>query len=172
MQERDTSFPLPLRELRYLEFDYANGEGIDFEPYSAFLTPDQTSNWFRAWTGNKGVDGSEFRIFGQDGSGGYAAFWIIDPSADLLSQPIVFLGSEGATGVVAVNFHDYLWLLANGIGPFEAVEYPGMIREPNPLFLKFAQEHSSIGTMELEEVIERAKNASPPFCQRIHSLCR
>ena len=78
MNDWDTTFPEPLRRLHELEFDYADGDGIDFEPYHSFMSAGDTSEWFKAWTGNKNVDGSEFRIFGQDGSGGYAAFWIVE----------------------------------------------------------------------------------------------
>ena len=62
--------------------------------------------------------------FGQDGSGGYVAFWLIRLGEDLLRQPIVYFGSEGEIGVVAANFSDYLWLLAGGIGPVEAIDSP------------------------------------------------
>lgn len=80
MSDWNTAFPEPLRKLHELEFDYADGEGIDFEPYSAFLSSSETNAWFKAWTGNNEVDGAEFRVFGQDGTGGYAAFWLVEPT--------------------------------------------------------------------------------------------
>ncbi|MEM9604349.1 MAG: SMI1/KNR4 family protein, partial [Pseudomonadota bacterium] len=94
-----------LESLHQIEFDYADGEGIDFEPYQQFLNVEDTKDWFRAWTGNDAVTGEEFRIFGEDGTGGYAAFWLVRDSEDVLEQPIVFLGSEGARGVVACSFN-------------------------------------------------------------------
>jgi len=172
MTHWDTALPHPLSKLHELEFDYANGEGMDFEPYSAFLTANETCVWFRAWTGNKEVDGAEFRIFGQDGTGGYAAFWLVDSSRSLLDQPVVFLGSEGEKGVVAANFQDYLWLLAGGIGPCEAVSYPGLKREPNTAFTKFANEYSSTGAQQPDAVLVKAKKAYPMFVERLDSLCR
>jgi hypothetical protein len=168
----DTALPPPLRELHELEFDYAGGQGIDFEPYSTFLSARETCDWFRAWTGNKEVDGSEFRIFGQDGTGGYAAFWLVEPSRNVLEQPIVFLGSEGETGLVATNFQEYLWLLAGGIGPCEAVVNPGLAREPNRQFTDFAKEHSSTGPLQPEEVVAKAVSTYPTFAERVESLCQ
>lgn len=50
-------FPALLSALHLLEFDYADGEGIDFEPYDEFLAPDEVTDWFRAWTGNSNLTG-------------------------------------------------------------------------------------------------------------------
>ena len=33
----DTTFPPPLAALHRLRFDYADGDGMDFEPYDKFL---------------------------------------------------------------------------------------------------------------------------------------
>ncbi|WP_092542348.1 hypothetical protein [Actinoplanes derwentensis] len=44
---------------------------------------------------------------------------------------MVFLGSEGALAVLAQNLGDYLWLLANGVGPLEPVG--GLNRQPQPI---------------------------------------
>jgi hypothetical protein len=74
--------------------------------------------------------------------------------------------------VVAANFQDYLWLLAGGIGPYEAVANPDLTREPNRPFMDFAKAHSSTGPVRPEEVLDRAKNAYPAFLERIESLCR
>lgn len=66
------------------------------------------------------MDGVCFRVFGQDGTGGYAAFWLVREGRGLVEQPVVFLGSEGETGVIARDLADFLWLLAGGVGPWEA----------------------------------------------------
>jgi hypothetical protein len=113
--------PPVLAALHRLPFDYDQGNGIDFEPYDRFQSAEETASWFRSWTGNEDVDGLEFRVFGQDGTGGAAAFWLTRAGKELAEQPIVFLGSEGEVGVVACNLADYLWLLAGGLGPCEAV---------------------------------------------------
>lgn len=167
----DTSLPSPLAELHKLDFECVDGEGIELEPYSCFMSPINTWGWFRAWTGNDEVDGAEFRIFGDDGTGGYASFWIVD-SKGLLDQPIVFLGSEGETGVVAPNFDQYLWLLAGGIGPLEAVAYPDLEVKPRAQFEAFAQEHSSVREHTPQEVVGNARDAFPNFGKWIESLCK
>ena len=172
MTQPDHSFPLQLQRLNELDFDYADGEGIDFEPYRDFLSPEETTDWFRAWTGNNEADGTCFRIFGQDGTGGYAAFWITDPERALLDQPVVFLGSEGETGVIAEDFSSYLWLLAAGIGPFEAVAYSGSKGSPQEHFEAFAQEVSGQAKLEGAEVLKKAKARYTDFSSWVESLCR
>jgi hypothetical protein len=68
MHQFDRSMPAILRELNEMEFEYADGEGIDFEPYLDFLSEEETRDWIRAWTGNRSLDGEEFLVFGQDGT--------------------------------------------------------------------------------------------------------
>ena len=172
MDTWDTTFPPLLSKLHQLSFDYDDGEGIDFEPNEAFFAAEENASWFRAWTGNPSVDGAQFRVFGQDGTGGYAAFWIKAAGEALEKQPVVFLGSEGERGVVAINLNEYLWLLASGVGPYEAVAYPGLERKPNAQFTRFAQENSEIGPLSAAEVIARATAAYPDFSKYIDSLCR
>ncbi len=172
MNSWDTTFPPLLDKLNQLEYDFAEGEGIDFEPFASFLSSADTSDWFKAWTGNQEVDGGEFRIFGQDGTGGYAAVWLRDASTPLLDRPIVFLGSEGEIGVVAINFQHYIWLLASGIGPFEAVEFPTIDRQPNQLFMAFAKEHSTISPLDRESVLAAANRIDPEFKEKIQALCQ
>lgn len=171
MNNWDIAFPSPLSKLNKLDYDFADGEGIDFEPFTSFLSAKETSDWFQAWTGNQEVDGSEFRIFGQDGTGGYAAFWLRDSVKQLLEQPIVFLGSEGEIGVVAIEFQHYMWLLASGIGACEAVEFPTVTREPNELFMAFAKEHSLISPLTREEILADASSINTEFKEKIQSLC-
>ncbi|EPZ8231880.1 hypothetical protein ACXWHK_004678 [Vibrio alginolyticus] len=92
------TFPDQLKKLHSIEIDYADGEGIDFEPYDDFYSQEETSEWIKAWTGNSSLNGHEYLIFGQDGSGGYAAFWLVANVEDLLQQPIVFFGSKVKLG--------------------------------------------------------------------------
>jgi len=95
MSEFETAFPPLLAQFHKFAFNYAGGEGIDFEPYEEFRSASENAPWIQAWTGNYDLTGSEYRVFGQDGTGGYAAFWLARPTAELLEQPIVFFGSEG-----------------------------------------------------------------------------
>lgn len=172
MADFDTRFPKVLSDLHELEFDYEDGEGIDFEPYQEFQSAEDNAAWIQAWTGNKELTGKEYRVFGQDGSGGYAAFWLKRPGADLLSQPIVFFGSEGELGVAACDFNDYLWLLASGLGPYEAVVY-GVDDDvtPSDEFVEFATRHAP-QKRTARQVIDRARAEFPDFEDEIRALCR
>jgi len=165
-------FPTLIAELHKLEFDYADGEGIDFEPYSSFLPEDEVQSWFKAWTGNKDADGSRFRVFGQDGTGGFAAIWLANEGASLLEQPVVFMGSEGETGVVARTFDDYLWLLASGHSPYEAVAYPDDSKSADETFTRFARDQTQSSARPPSVIIAEAEAAYPTFRSWIESQCR
>jgi hypothetical protein len=164
--------PKLLKRLHKLEFDFAEGDGIDFEPYDDFYSPEETQEWIRDWTGNPKADGTPYLIFGQDGTGGYAAIWNVRPGSDLPSQPIVFFGSEGAVGVVAQNLSDYLWLLAGNIGPMEAVEYCSDDRPTNEDFAEFARQHATTPAAKPTEIVARARAEFPGFETQIRALCR
>jgi hypothetical protein len=169
----DVKFPKLLTQLHQLEFDYDDGNGIDFEPYQEFQSAEDNADWIKAWTGNQELTASEYRIFGQDGTGGYAAFWLVRDVGSLLEQPIVFFGSEGELGVVARDFYDYLWLLAAGIGPYEAVSYQaGDEEEPLADFVAFAGKHAAAQKKTAAEVLAAARNEFPNFERDIRALCR
>jgi hypothetical protein len=163
----NTTFPPILSELNGLEF----GE-IDFEPYEAFLSSEETADWFAAWTGNAAAMGAELRVFGQDGTGGYAAFWLVAPGTDLLKQPVAFFGSEGERGVVAIDFDHYLWLLAAGIGPYEAVAYRGELGSRNDSFESFAQKNSSVRQLSPKQILAEAERTYPGLEPWVKSLIR
>jgi len=162
------SFPPLLRELHELEFDYADGAGYDFDPFAEFLSEAETRDWMRMCTRNR-EDGADFLVFGQDGTGGYAAIWKVRPATALLEQPVVFFGSEGNVGVIARNFADYLWLLAGGVGPCEAVEDPN--RAPaaphiSAPFRRFAEQHAGAAQCTPREVLRAAAREFPDFERR------
>lgn len=167
-----TEFPTLLAKLHQLNFDAEFDDEFDFGPYQEFFSAQENADWFKAWTGNPDVDGAQFRIFGQDGSGGYAALWIAEPGAPLEAQPVVFLGSEGEKGVVALNLDEYLWLLAAGIGPHEAVDYPDIEARPKARFAEFARANSRVSVLAASEVLRRANAAYPSFEKYIDDLCR
>jgi hypothetical protein len=172
MTEVEVTFPTLLMQLHQLEFDYDDGEGIDFEPYQEFQSAKDTGDWIKAWTGNHDLGASEYRIFGQDGSGGYAAFWLVRDGKPILEQPIVFFGSEGEVGVVARDFYDYLWLLAAGIGPCEAVIGAEDEREPIAHFVAFAGKHAEAQKKTAAEVLTAAHSEFPDFEKDLRALCR
>ena len=155
-------------------FDYDDGDGVDFEPFPAFLSAGETTDWFRAWTGNDGLNGDDFRMFGQDGTGGYAALWLARPDAALTGQPVVFLGSEGETGVVASDAADFLWLLADGLGPCEAADPQerGRAPRPNPELTSVAEKFAPGRNRSAATVIALAAQEFPGFDDTIAELCR
>ncbi len=165
------TFPEQLKKLHSIEIDHADGEWINFEPYDDFYSQEETSEWIKTWTGNSSLNGHEYLIFGQDGSGGYAAFWLVANVEDLLQQPIVFFGSEGEVGG-AQNFGDYVWLFAQGIGAYEAVAYPDLKRLLNSKFLHFAQEVAPSNESSVSKIISVAKSKYPNFEQMIDELCQ
>ncbi|OKJ01147.1 hypothetical protein AMK19_28975 [Kitasatospora sp. CB01950] len=149
------------------------GDRIDFEPYPGFLSVEDTAFWFRAWTGNEETDGREFRVFGQDGSGGFAAFWLVRAGRPLAEQPVVHLGSEGGTAVVARDLAAFLWLPAGGCGPAEAAEpQPCRTARTWPELLTLAAEFAAGRRQSPAEVIEEAAAEFPGFDGTIQELCR
>ncbi|MGW1886666.1 SMI1/KNR4 family protein [Streptomyces sp. NPDC001970] len=157
-----------------LPFDYNGDDGVDFEPFPAFLSTAETTDWLRAWTGNGELSGDDFRVFGQDGSGGYAAFWLIRPNRALIDQPVVFLGSEGETGVVARDLGDFLWLPADGLGPWEAATSYERDRVPRPdqELTALAERFAPGRRRPAAAVIEQATWEFPDFDDTIMELCR
>ncbi|MET3987527.1 hypothetical protein ABIC27_005427 [Streptomyces sp. PvR034] len=170
----DLPFPAALAAAMAVPFDYADGHGVDFEPFPAFLSVAETTDWFQAWTGNDALDGCDFHVFGQDGTGGYAAFWSVRPGRPLDEQPVVFLGSEGETGVVARDLGDFLWLLADGCGPLEAVTTyePGGTAPAPPQFAEIAERFAPDRRRSATAVIERASVEFPDFEETVMALCR
>jgi hypothetical protein len=168
----DRTIPTIMQQLHQIPCEYAEGEGIDLEPFPEFLSESDTTNWIQAWTGNKQLTGAEYRVFAQDGSGGYAALWCVRADRDLLAQPSVFFGSEGDLGVVASNFSDYLWLLANGIGAFEAIVFEARERRlPQPAFTAFARQHAIDSNRQPSEIISTAQAEFPNFADDVRALC-
>ncbi|HWO66838.1 MAG TPA: SMI1/KNR4 family protein [Umezawaea sp.] len=153
----DREFPPALAAALAVEFDYRDGEGVDFEPYDEFESPEETAHWLRLWTEAE-LDPAEFRMFGSDGTGGYAGLW---------KGAVVFFGSEGEAGVVAANIGDFLWLLADGSGPMEAVEYPDQASKPDAAFTAVAEEWSDTPRKTAAEVVAAAAVAFPGFAEMV-----
>ncbi|MDF2265215.1 SMI1/KNR4 family protein [Streptomyces coacervatus] len=168
----DRRFPPALADLARVEFDYDEDGGVDFEPYDAFDSAEETTDWIRHWTGNHELDGGVYRVFGQDGTGGLAAFWCVRPGLPLAEQPVVFLGSEGERGVVAANLSDFLWVLADGVGPLEIVEFGRYEGRPNPALTEIAEQYASTPRRAAREIVTGAQAEFPAFSQDLDELCR
>ncbi|MER5781353.1 SMI1/KNR4 family protein [Streptomyces mobaraensis] len=170
----DRRLPPPLQALTDVEFEYGTeGDGIEFELYPAFLSAEETTAWFRAWTGNREVTGDAFRVFGQDGTGGLTAAWLVRPAAPLTAQPIVHLGSEGEMGVVARDLSAFLWLLADGFGPYEAVDPRERTRPARrvPQLVALAARFAPEGRQSAKTVMDEAAREFPGFEDEIQRLC-
>src|SRR5436190_23033635 len=94
----DLALPTGLAEVAEIGFEWEWDEetdearGCDFELYERFEASDRTAWWWRLWTGNQEVDGSEFRFFGTTGAGDYTGLWLIRSGAPMIDQPIVYVG--------------------------------------------------------------------------------
>ncbi|PWI17436.1 SMI1/KNR4 family protein [Streptomyces sp. Act143] len=170
--EAEYAFPPTLAAICQAEFAYDDGDGIDFEPYDAFLPVDDATAWLRQWTGNHDLDGSAYRFFGQDGTGGGAALWSVREGRPLADQPVVFLSSEGETAVVAGNLSDFLWVLADGFGPLEATLFPSRTPRQNDHFASLAHLHATTPCRSAHEIFAEARTEFPTFDEDIEKLCR
>jgi hypothetical protein len=168
------TLPAALLDAHRDGFDYRDGDGVDFETYTEFLDRAETARWWQAWTGNPTVDGSEFRMFGHDGSGGMAAFWLVRDGAPVERQPVVFLGSEGEVGVVAADLDSYLWLLADGFGPMEAAMFPEHEHVPRveARLVEVARRWAPAAGRSAVEVITAARAEFPDFEATVTAQCR
>lgn len=165
----DTTLPAALSALAAVDFDW---EHFDWEPYPSFWPASENAAWIRAWTGNPRLDGSELRVFGQDGTGGIAAIWRRDPEAPLEAQPIVFFGSEGECGVVAGSLAHFAWLLAGGVGPMEAVESGHTVGPPHQGFHAVATQFFPDRSATPAEVLQAAQATFPDVKARIQAWVR
>ncbi|THA78131.1 SMI1/KNR4 family protein [Streptomyces sp. A0642] len=172
----DRRFPAALAAAMAVRLDCIGEDGVDFEPYESFLAADDTTDWLRAWTGNSDLTGDDFRVFGQDGTGGYAAFWFIRPGGDLPEQPVVFMGSEGETGVVARDLGAFLWLLADGFGPWEAAAFyepePDWAPRVNEDLAAIAEQYAPACRASAATIVAQATQEFPDFDNTIMGLCR
>ncbi|MEU9701104.1 SMI1/KNR4 family protein [Streptomyces sp. NPDC047981] len=169
----DRRFPPALAEVARVEFAYGDeGEGVDFEPYDAFDSAEETTDWLRHWTGNHALDGGAYRVFGQDGTGGLAAIWWVREGRPLDEQPVVFMGSEGERGVVAGNLSDFLWVLADGFGPMEAALHEHREARPDVELEALAERHATTPRRGGREIITQAQGEFPSFSDDLDELCR
>ncbi len=143
----------------------------EFEVYEQFEHPDETAWWFRQWTGNQEADGGEFRFFGMEGAGGYVGLWLAREGRPLTEQPVVFLGSEGQTAVMAADLASFLWLLAQGIGPWEAVD-GGEPEGVDPGAVAIAERHAPDSRRPWQEILRLAREEFPDFEGYIDEQCR
>jgi hypothetical protein len=177
----DSSFPDALTAVAGVHFEFGEEDGdnsyelvgVDYTPYREFQSAEDLDFWFRLWTGNSEADGGALlRVFGVDGSGGFVAFWLARPGNGLVEQPVVYLGSEGDTAVIARDLADYLWLLADGFGPAEAVNFPDREPTPNQELRHIAETHAPGREQRASAILAAATQEFPEFGKVIEALCR
>ncbi|MBA3454072.1 MAG: hypothetical protein H0T42_13340 [Deltaproteobacteria bacterium] len=143
------------------------GENIDLE-----MCEQIESGTVSAWTNNPDAE-RELRIFAQDGSGGVVAFWLVHADRPYEEQPIVFLGSEGEIGPIACDLADFLYLLAGGVGPYEAIEYGSTSGKPT--FPKVAKLAATLAKREGRTPVDVLAAAADQYLdihERIAALIR
>lgn len=174
-ERRERVMPAALVALKQAEGDWRDVDGaIDLDVYPTFETPEETRAWLRAWTGNDAPPVEVLRVFGQDGTGGKVAIYRTDMSRPLEDEPIVFLGSEGAFGVVARDLADFFVLFAAGLGPLEVVDQGATsssetIRSAKKILTKHFPDAKS---RTVEEALTAAKSAALDFVERIRGAQR
>lgn len=168
VRDDDRRLPAALEEAHALGF-FEDHDGRDFQPDDTFEWFTETAEWWHAWTGNPAAGDPPFRVFGHDGSGGSAAFWARVPGAALETQPIVFLGSEGEFAVIARDLGDYLWLLADGVGPVETVDGLHRVPEPIPALVTLAQRYTGTSVRPVEAVMDAADAELPALTALIET---
>jgi hypothetical protein len=174
----DLALPTALVEVAQVGFEWEWDEetdeahGCDFELYDRFEEPDRTAWWFRLWTGNQEVDGSEFRFFGTTGAGDYTGFWLVRPDVAITDQPVVHIGSEGERGVIARDLSDLLWLFAAGLGPAEAFTDSDSPAQPNEAFHTIAERHAPGRRRAPAQIVTSARAEFPHFSDLIDAMCR
>jgi hypothetical protein len=171
VSDEDLTLPTKLDEAHAIGF-FEDHEGYDFQPDEAFMSSGEMSAWWRAWTGDPAADIPPFRVFGRDGSGGLAAFWIRNSDAAIETQPIVFLGLEGELRVIARDLGDYLWLLANGVGPLETVDGLHRSPEPIPALVALAQGHTGTAGRPIAALIAAADAELPALTALVDSATK
>ena len=73
------------------------------------------------WFAGRAKPAESFFAFGRDGTGALFAIW--RRRATLEASPVVFLGTEGETIVLAETFRDFLGLLAYGVDDLGFVDW-------------------------------------------------
>jgi hypothetical protein len=152
-----------------IEFSYGDDEWIDFEPLTAFESAADTTTWLRTWTNNPEINGDDLRVFGEDASGGCTAFWLVRQYQPLIDQPVVFFGSEGELGVIAPDLGGLLWLLADGLSPWDATNEPGLLgaARPHQELTAIAERFAAGRRQPPDDIVNQAATEFPNFVDLI-----
>jgi hypothetical protein len=73
---------------------------------------------------------------------------------------------------VAGNLSDFLWLLADGLGPMEVIEHEQREARPNPTLTELAERHATSARRPARDIITEAQAEFPAFSEDLDELCR
>ena len=167
----ERSFPPVLGALHALDLRACDDATVDFVPFKSFMSEEDTNRLLRTRTHNDAPGGTPFRVFGACSQGGHAAFWLVRPATPVLGQPVVYFAATPKAGVVARSFSDYLWLLAGGVGPAEAILDLPPRAGGNRIFAAFAKKHALGGKKSRREILAAAHARFPSFGRDLLATC-
>lgn len=172
MIDEDRILPAALAKAHDLPW-WEGREHYDFQPFDEFMWSVEMLETWQDWINDRSVTTTPLRAFGQDSAGGLVAFWARDPSEPVESQAIVFLGSEGEFSAVAENLGDYLWLLAQSVGPVEVVcGYDHAPSRPIPPLVALARQYTGLTSRSLNDLVEAARMCSQEFKSYVYSVAK
>jgi hypothetical protein len=113
-----------------------------------------------AWFDGRREAAARFRVFGQEGSGGLYAFWLRE-GRQPPDAPIVLLGSEGETRVIASNEDEFLALLACDIADLGMYDDEPSGSPDHERYLAWLDEQGLSPASDPEETMVSAELAHP-----------
>jgi hypothetical protein len=165
--EKAGDFPEALKHLEEVVNGGQAGE-MDFEMYQSFNEQYKPSDWTR----NPKTD-DELWSFGMDGTGGQVALWRHEPNVKLEDRPVVMLGSEGEVSAIASDLPSFLYLVANGMGPYEvAFDMLTGDEEANDEMLEWINEQWPKRKFpDAKKIIKEAKSKFKHFEKHLRAQC-
>lgn len=166
-KEKAGEFPPVLKHLEEVVNGGQAGE-MDFEMYQSFNEQYKPSDWTR----NPKSD-EELWSFGMDGTGGQVALWRHEPNVKLEDRPVVMLGSEGEVSPIASDLPSFLYLVANGMGPYEiAFDMLTGDEEANEEMLEWINEQWPKRKFpDAKKIIKDAKSKFKHFEKHLRAQC-
>jgi hypothetical protein len=113
-----------------------------------------------AWFDGRREAAARFQVFGQEGSGGLYAYWLSE-SRRPPEAPIVLLGSEGETRVIASNEDEFLALLACDIAELGMDDEEPSGSPDHERYMSWLHEQGLSPASDPEETIVDAELAHP-----------
>lgn len=88
--------------------------GIEYAEFE-LGNPDESDSNLGSWLGALPKDGSRVVVFAQDGTGSLFGVWLRPEHADVETAPVIYLGSEGETAVLAKDPRAFIELLGSAM---------------------------------------------------------